>query len=36
MLGVPEGERQQIREWLDATLHREPGDMDPTPAGQTP
>jgi len=35
MLGVPEGERQQIREWLDATLHREPGDMDPTPAGQT-
>ena len=35
MLGVPEGERQQIREWLDVTLHREPGDMDPTPAGQT-
>ena len=35
MLGVPEGERQQIREWLDATLHREPGDMEPTPAGQT-
>jgi cytochrome P450 len=35
MLGVPAGERQQIREWLDLTLHREPGDVDPTPAGQT-
>lgn len=35
MLGVPEGERQQIREWLDLTLHREPGEMDPTPEGQT-
>ena len=34
MLGVPEGERQQIRHWLDASLHREPGEMDPTPEGQ--
>ncbi len=35
MLGVPEGERQQIREWLDLALHREPGEMDPTPEGAT-
>jgi cytochrome P450 len=34
MLGVPEGERQQIREWLDLSLHREPGEVDPTPEGQ--
>lgn len=34
MLGVPDGERQQIREWLDLGLHREPGQMDTTPAGQ--
>jgi cytochrome P450 len=33
MLGVPEGERQQIRHWLDLTLHREPGQMDQTPEG---
>ena len=33
MLGVPEGERQQIRHWLDIGLHREPGQMDPTPEG---
>ena len=33
MLGVPEGERQQIRHWLDQSLHREKGQMDPTPAG---
>jgi cytochrome P450 len=33
MLGVPEGERQQIREWLDLTLHRERGEVDPTPEG---
>jgi cytochrome P450 len=33
MLGVPAGERQQIREWLDVSLHREPGRMDPTPEG---
>jgi cytochrome P450 len=34
MLGVPEGERQQIRHWLDVSLHREAGQMDPTPEGQ--
>ena len=33
MLGVPEGRRQQIREWLDLTLHREQGQVDPTPEG---
>jgi cytochrome P450 len=33
MLGVPEGERQQIREWIDLGLHREPGELDPTPEG---
>jgi cytochrome P450 len=33
MLGVPEGERQQIRHWLDLSLHREPGQMDPTHEG---
>jgi cytochrome P450 len=33
MLGVPAGERQKIREWLDLSLHREPGRMDPTPEG---
>jgi cytochrome P450 len=33
MLGVPEGERQQIRHWLDVGLHREPGQMEPTPEG---
>ncbi|HEX3565185.1 MAG TPA: cytochrome P450 [Acidimicrobiales bacterium] len=33
MLGVPQGERQQIRHWLDASLHREPGQIDPTPEG---
>jgi cytochrome P450 len=35
MLGVPEGERQQIRHWLDLMLHREPGQIDPTPEGAT-
>ena len=33
MLGVPEGERQQIREWLDLSLHREHGSMETTPEG---
>jgi cytochrome P450 len=33
MLGVPAADRQQIRHWLDLTLHREPGQMDPTPEG---
>jgi hypothetical protein len=33
MLGVPKADRQQIRHWLDKSLHREPGQMDPTPEG---
>ncbi len=33
MLGVPEGRRQQIREALDLSLHREPGEVGPTPEG---
>ncbi|HVX17169.1 MAG TPA: cytochrome P450 [Acidimicrobiales bacterium] len=34
MLGVPEGERQQIRHWIDVSLHRDPGDMEPTEEGR--
>ncbi len=34
ILGVPEADRQQIRHWLDIGLHREPGQMGPTPEGQ--
>jgi cytochrome P450 len=34
MLGVPAEDRQQIRLWLDESLHREPGSMEPTAAGQ--
>lgn len=34
MLGVPAGERQKIREALDLSLHREPGEIDPSPEGQ--
>jgi len=30
MLGVPEGDRQQIRHWTDAMLSREPGNPKPT------
>jgi cytochrome P450 len=33
MLGVPEHMRQQVREWVDVSLHREPGRLDPTPEG---
>jgi len=33
MLGVPDGESNQLREWIDLSLHREPGDMEPTRAG---
>jgi cytochrome P450 len=33
MLGVPEGERQQIRHWLDVGLHREEGQNEPTAEG---
>ena len=34
MLGVPEGERQQIRHWLDLGLRREPGQVAPSPENQ--
>jgi len=30
MLGVPEEDREQIREWTDQSLHREPGEVDPS------
>jgi cytochrome P450 len=30
MMGVPAGERQQIRHWLDEMLTREPGQMNPS------
>ena len=33
MLGVPDGERQRIRVWVDTLLHREPGDPSTTPEG---
>jgi cytochrome P450 len=29
MLGVPEEDREQIRQWTDQMLHREPGEVDP-------
>jgi cytochrome P450 len=31
MLGVPVEDREQIREWMDQLLHREPGQTDPEP-----
>jgi cytochrome P450 len=34
MLGVPEGERQQIRHWLDAGLRREAGQNEPSEENQ--
>jgi cytochrome P450 len=34
MLGVPAEDRQRLRHALDLMLHREPGDMDPTPEGR--
>jgi cytochrome P450 len=34
MLGVPERDRQGIRERLDISLHREPGQLDLTPEGE--
>jgi cytochrome P450 len=34
MLGVPENDRQQLRHWIDLSLHREPGQMAPTPEGE--
>jgi cytochrome P450 len=33
MLGVPPEMRQQVREWIDVSLHRERGQMEPTPEG---
>jgi cytochrome P450 len=33
MLGIPERERRTIRERLDLSLHREPGELEPTPEG---
>jgi cytochrome P450 len=33
ILGVPAADRQQIRLWLDESLHREPGNPAPTPEG---
>lgn len=33
MLGVPESHRQQVREWVDVSLHREPGSPEPTAEG---
>jgi cytochrome P450 len=30
MLGIPKGDRQQIRHWLDILLHREVGSMHPS------
>ncbi|HBZ69179.1 MAG TPA: cytochrome P450 [Deltaproteobacteria bacterium] len=29
MLGIPEGDRDQIRQWMDQLLHREPGETHP-------
>nr|WP_232235934.1 cytochrome P450 [Nocardia sp. BMG51109] len=33
MAGVPEEFRQQVRVWMDVSLHREPGQMEMTEAG---
>lgn len=33
LLGVPDGDQEQLRGWSDALLHRDEGDMDVTPAG---
>jgi cytochrome P450 len=35
MLGVPDGERQQIRHWLDMSLTRAPGQIAPSPENET-
>jgi cytochrome P450 len=34
MLGVPEGERQAIRHRIDISLHREPGQREPSPENE--
>ncbi len=31
LLGVPDGDQDQLRSWSDALLHRDEGDMDVTP-----
>jgi cytochrome P450 len=33
LLGVPDGDQQQLRKWSDALLHREEGNPDVTPEG---
>jgi len=33
LLGVPDGDQDQLRHWSDALLHRDEGDMEVTPAG---
>jgi cytochrome P450 len=33
MLGIPEEYRQQVREWVDTSLHREPGQIDMSEKG---
>jgi cytochrome P450 len=33
MLGAPEADRQQLRHWIDVSLHREPGELEPTAEG---
>ena len=33
MAGVPEEYRQQVRHWIDTSLHREPGQIEVTEAG---
>jgi len=33
MLGVPEEYRQQVREWVDTSLHREPGQIEMSDKG---
>src|SRR5579875_376313 len=33
MLGVPEEFRQQVRHWIDTSLHREPGQIEVSEAG---
>ena len=33
MLGVPQADRQQLREWQDASLHRDPGALFPNQDG---
>lgn len=33
MAGVPEEYRQQVRHWMDISLHREPGQIEPSEAG---